>query len=87
LLNLLLRPWRWRRYFPPKRRWSLTDYTASYPRRWYSNPTRSLPCSQDQMNTFHKHPSTFQINFNIEEYHLLGYNAVWSAECQPTFRR
>jgi hypothetical protein len=22
-----------------------------------------------------------------EEYHLMGYNAVYSVECQPTFRR
>jgi hypothetical protein len=36
LLNLFLRPWRWRRMFLQNVGWNSMDYTASYPRRWYS---------------------------------------------------
>jgi hypothetical protein len=37
LAQLNFRPWRWRRYVPPKRRSILEDYMALYPRRWYSS--------------------------------------------------
>jgi hypothetical protein len=37
LTRLILRPWRWRRYIPPKRRLTFNDYTALYPRRQYSS--------------------------------------------------
>jgi hypothetical protein len=30
---LILRPWRWRRHIPPKRRLTLNDYIMLYPRR------------------------------------------------------
>jgi hypothetical protein len=33
LARLIFRPWRWTRYVPPKRRLTLTDYTALYSRR------------------------------------------------------
>jgi hypothetical protein len=31
--------------------------------------------------------SLYNISSSLEEYHLLGYNAMWSVESQPTFRR
>jgi hypothetical protein len=42
LFSLFSRPWRWRRYVPPKRRLTLNGLTALYPRRWYSSLTWML---------------------------------------------
>jgi hypothetical protein len=52
LARLILGPWRWRLYIPPKRRWLSTDYTALYPRRWYSSEP---PMWEPQTLRIHNH--------------------------------
>jgi hypothetical protein len=66
-LNLFLRPWRWRRYVPPKRRLKLDGLHGVYPRRWYSSLCVSAEVQTGNLlNTNQKsHFFSQQAQFNI----------------------
>jgi hypothetical protein len=66
--RLILRPWKWKRYVPPKRKLILTDYMALYPRIRYLHNFRCKNIKSyitENLHLIFLHP--LQINFLLSD--------------------